>query len=224
MTTTVMTIKATPKALDLVEQAEKDKGEDLTKFEVVKVSIPVYIPTIVMGAGTIACIFGANILNKRAQASITSAYVLLDNSYKDYKKKVEELYGEEADERIRSEIAKDKYEEEDIQAEEDDGKQLFYDEYSKRYFRATNETVLRAEYEMNRILAEVGGTYLNEYYELVGLPPVDYGEYLGWSAAQMYEMYWESWLYFHHTKVTMEDGTDCWIIDFTEPFSDYDEY
>ena len=60
------------------------------------------------------CIFGSNVLNKRQQASLASAYALLDTSFKEYKKKVIDLYNEEADIEIRNEIAKDKYEENDI--------------------------------------------------------------------------------------------------------------
>ena len=36
--------------------------------------------------------------------------MLLENSYKDYRAKVKELYGEEADKKIREEMAKDDYE------------------------------------------------------------------------------------------------------------------
>lgn len=221
--TTVMAVKATPKALVLLEEAKEEKGEELTKLEVVKVAGPAYIPAVVTGASTIACIFGANILNKRHQASLASAYALIDSSYKDYKKKVNELYGEDADKQVKTEIAKDKYKEENIE-QDDDGKHLFYDQYSQRYYRVTNETALRAEYEVNKMLAEHGGASLNDYYDLLDIPRMDYGEYVGWSAAQMYDMYWDSWLHFHHTKVEMEDGIECWIVDYTEPFSEFDEY
>lgn len=224
VTTTVMAIKATPKALKALEGAEKEKGEELTRMEKAIVAAPSYIPTIVTGTASIVCILSANVLNKRSQAAITSAYALLDSSYKEYRNKVKDLYGDEASDLVREKVAKDHYEEADVEEDKNDGKQLFYDEFSKRYFRATNETVLRAEYEMNRILNECGGANLNEFYDMVGLDQVDYGEYLGWSSAQMYEMYWESWLYFNHTKTIAEDGTKFWIIDFTEPFPEYDEY
>ena len=103
--TTIMAVKTTPKASALLEEAKKEKGEDLTKLEIVRIAGPVYIPTILVGASTIACIVSANILNKRQQASITSAYALLDNSYREYRKKVEEVYGENANAEIQSEIA-----------------------------------------------------------------------------------------------------------------------
>jgi len=112
--TSVMAVKATPKALMLLEAAKQEKGEELTTLETFKVAGPVYIPSVVMGVTTLACIFGANMLNKRQQASLMSAYALLDNSYKDYKKKVTELYGEQVDTKIKTEVAKDKYEEKEV--------------------------------------------------------------------------------------------------------------
>ena len=86
--TSVIAVKATPKALKLLETAKEEKGEELTSFEVIRTAGTIYIPAIITGGSTIACIFGANVLNKRSQAALMSAYALLDNSYKDYKKKV----------------------------------------------------------------------------------------------------------------------------------------
>ena len=88
VTTSVLAVKATPKALALIEAAKEEKGEELTPVETVQVAGPVYIPAIVTGVSTIACIFGANALNKRQQAALMSAYALLDSSYKEYKAKV----------------------------------------------------------------------------------------------------------------------------------------
>ena len=70
--TSVIAVKATPGALKLLERAKEEKGEDLTTLEKVKVAGPAYIPAVVTGASTIACIFGANVLNKRNQASLMS--------------------------------------------------------------------------------------------------------------------------------------------------------
>jgi hypothetical protein len=210
--TTVMAVKATPKALKLIEEAKEEKGEDLTKLEVVKVAGPVYIPTVITGVSTILCVFGANTLSKKQQASLMSAYALIDNSYKDYKKKVAELYGEEADSRVREELAKDNYEEDKIEVE--DNKQLFYDEFSERYFESAIEDVLQAEYEINKLLATFGGVYLNEFYDLLGIEKLNYGDHLGWSTFMMIETSWYAWLDFEHTKVTMDDGLECTIISF----------
>lgn len=219
--TAVTAVKATPKAWTRLELAKEEKGEDLTTLEVVKVAGPAYIPSILVGMSTIACIFGANILNKRQQAALMSAYALLDNSYKDYKKKVKDLYGEESHQEVVSEIAKDKYE--DIEPQ--DGKELFYDEFSGRYFHAHRNALREAEYQLNKDLQMDGNIYLNEYFDILGLEQTDYGDYLGWSLYQITDMYWCSWLEFECQKVVLDDGLECYVISMPyEPIPDFYAY
>lgn len=221
--TSVMAVRATPKALRLLEEAEEAKGEELTKLESVRAAGPVYIPSILVGVSTIACIFGANVLNKRKQAALISAYALLDNAYKEYRDKVEDLYGDGADKEVRMAIAKDKYRESGIDPSED--KQLFFDEFSGRYFESTTGDVIKAEYELNKQLAEWGSAYLNDFYEMLDIPTTDFGDHLGWNANGMFEMYWSQWLDFHHQKVVLDDGLECTIISFfQEPIPGFEDY
>lgn len=221
--TSVIAVKATPKALQLLEEAKAEKGDDLTKLEVVAVAWSAYIPAMITGAATIACIFGANVLNKRQQASLASAYTLIYNSYKEYKKNVEELYGKEANSRIQQKIAKDKYKESDI--EEEDGKLLFYDEFSGRYFNATMERVLVAEYQVNREIDNIGWATLNEFYLKAGLEPIDGGFDIGWTEEENRARYWQAWVDFTHRKVTLDDGLECYIISmFQEPYPNYGDF
>lgn len=222
--TTVTAVKATPKAILLLENAEAVKGEELTTVEKVKIAGPVYIPSAVLGVSTIACILGANVLNQRNQASLMSAYALLDSSYKDYRKKVDELYGEEAGQQVRAGIAKDKYEESPVTVIED-GKRLYYDFYSNRYFEATPATVKRAEYEVNRTLMLDDGVFLNEWYQHLDLEPLEHGWNFGWSACANSDMYWQTWIDFNHEKTVMDDGLECIIISFNqEPYPDFEDY
>lgn len=221
--TSVLAVKATPKALMLLDEAEEEKGEGLTKFEVVQVAAPVYIPSILVGVSTIACIFGANILNKRQQAALMSAYALLDSSYKDYKGKVSELYGEDADDNIKEEIVKDKLEDEDISLE--DNKKLFYDYFSERYFEATIETVQQAQYNVNRSLVIHDYCYLNDYYKWLGIEPIESGFKYGWATGPCFERYWQSWIDFKHKTVELDDGLECCIITIDqEPILDFENY
>lgn len=224
--TSVLSVKATPKAMALLEYAKEEKGEDLTKMEIVKTAGPAYIPAIVTGVSTIACIFGANILNQRQQAALMSAYALLDSSYTEFKDKVKELYGEEGYEHVKEEIAKDKYEKSDIS--QDDNMQLYYDEYSGRMFNATSEQILRAENKINQKLSQFSGAYLNEFYEAVGakgLEPTDYGNYMGWSSNEIYEFVGHTWFDFYHRKVVMDDGLEVIIISFMQdPTFDFENY
>ena len=146
ISTTILAVKATPKALRLIEEAEKEKGEKLTKWEKTKTATKPYLPAILLGTSTVACIFGAQILNQKQQASLVSAYALLDQSYKEYKKKLIELYGEETHQDIVDTIAIEKAEDTyvnggyfatncDLSVEEHSSEpKLFYEEYSKRFF------------------------------------------------------------------------------------------
>lgn len=79
--TSIMAVKATPKALSRIKEAEKEKGSELSKWEAVKVTVPQYAPVVLTGTATVVCIWGANILTKRQQASLSSAYAFLDQSY-----------------------------------------------------------------------------------------------------------------------------------------------
>lgn len=227
--TTVMAVKATPKALSLMEDAEEKKGEKLSKWEKVNVAGPVYIPSVITGVATVACILGANVISKRQQATLISAYALLDTSYREYKKKTDELYGEEAGQHIREEIAKDKYAGDSELL--DDNKELFFDFYSGRYFESTKEAVMWAQYETNRALVVNGAVCLNEYYDFLGLEPLPEYELLGWSCGKIDEMYWHPWIEFDHEETIIDEesecneGLNCTIIYMPlEPFMDYLEY
>lgn len=229
--TTVVAIKATPKAYERIEQAKKEKGDDLTKLEVVKVAAPVYIPTVLIGAGTLACMFGANVLNKRQQAALISAYTLIDNSYKEYKKKLVELYGEEVHQNVVDAIAAEKAEEMhitsdclcarcDMSTDDYSDPILFYDEYNHRYFEAPIEQVLMAEYHINRNFVLRGYTTLNEFYEFLGIEQTNEGDALGWAFED--ELYW---IDFNHRKTVLDDDLECYIIETPYgPSSDFLEY
>lgn len=110
--TAVAAVKATPKAVSLI-YADSRKRHDgdpyaYSKKEAVAAAWKCYIPAVAIGASTIACIMGANALNRRQQAALTSAYALVQQSYKEYKDKLKELYGEEAHNAIVDSIAKEK--------------------------------------------------------------------------------------------------------------------
>lgn len=140
--TAVMAAKNSNKAHDLLIEAEINKGDELTAKEKAIVAAPAYIPTIVVAGATVVCVLGANILSKRSQASLASAYALLDASYKEYRRKVEDIYGEGADSSVLAELAKDDYEEEPLE-EIPEGELLFWDSSCHRYFRATLDQVLQ---------------------------------------------------------------------------------
>ena len=93
--TAVLSVKAVPKANKLLDEAYNKKGDALTTAEKIKAAWIAYVPAAITGVSTVACIFGINYLSVRNQASLMSAYALLDNTFKDYRGMANEVYGED---------------------------------------------------------------------------------------------------------------------------------
>ena len=222
--TSVLAAKNTPKAIQSVRNTEAEKGEKLTKLEVIRVAAPAYIPALISGSATITCIFGANVLNKRTQASLTSAYMMLDNAYKNYRRKMVEMHGEDVDAEVDAAIVKDKLAHDGVAPR--DGHQLFYDMTSMRYFETTPENLQQAEYDLNKHLITTGYATINDFYRMLGISELDYGNRLGWST-YAHGRYYEgvNEIGFHHQRVTLDDGLECCLVYFVdEPTPDYIEY
>ena len=75
ITTTVLAVKATPKALTLIDVAENEKRDELTPMETVKATWKCYIPAAVTGVTSIACLVGASSVNTRRNAALAAASV-----------------------------------------------------------------------------------------------------------------------------------------------------
>lgn len=222
--TTVTAVRATPKALKLIEEHKSELGvEKLTACETIKATWKCYIPTTLIGISTISCILGANILNKKTQASLMSAYSLLDSSFKEYRNKANDIYGKDADKKIKEAIAKENFSKHPFKVSEE--KQLFYDMVSDRYFESTLAEVYRAEYELNRGYAKHGYCCLNDFYDLIGIDEIIDGYEIGWSMDASSMFYGYDCIDFEHELVSLEDeedGLECYVIVMPfPPTSDY---
>lgn len=215
--TAILAARATTKASELLQAAADEKGTALTTLEVVRVAGPSYIPAAATGVSTICCIFGANLLNRRQQASMMSAYGLLNQSYQRYRKAATEVYGGDADRKINSQMAKDTYISADgrsVYSPEQDRvseKIQFHDSFSNRYFMATIPAVLNAQYHLNRNLTLRGEATINEFYRFLGVDEVDGGDEVGWSTDELMES-GILWLDFENIYTKMEDGMECCIV------------
>lgn len=234
--TAVVAVKATPKALERIKADSRENHDGdphaYTNKEAVASAWKCYIPAVAIGLSTIACIMGANALNRRQQAALTSAYALVQNSYKEYKDKLKELYGEETHNTIIDSIMSEKCKDITISADggwynssldfgegmEPEVIRTFYDSFSRRYFETTIEKVIQAEYHLNRNFMFAGVISLNEFYEFLGLEKTDFGETIGWSSVNG-DIYW---IDFNHRKTVLDDGMEVYIIDMVfEPTTEW---
>lgn len=206
--TAVLTGRATIKAVRIV-----DESETHSKKEIVKTVWKEYIPAAGIGIATIACIFGANTLNKRQQAALMSAYALLDQTYKEYKSKVKDVLGEEAEQKVEDAIAEEKVP--DICPS--DGKLLFYEPNYGQGFERTMLEVQDAEYRLNQKFAVEGEASLNDFFELLGLNKTDTGDMIGWSQEMAWDNYNYQWIEFEHEPKKTEDGREYYQINMPFP-------
>lgn len=184
--TTITAVKATPKALQLVDEKEIKDGKRLNTKEVVKTTWKCYIPAAVTGVCSVGCIIGASSINARRNAALAAAYAISVQDLADYKKKALEVVGEKKEEAIRDAIAKDKLETDQVSTmpiiPTGRGEVPCYDYLTKRLFKSDMETLRKAENNLNKRLREEDYITLNDFFEEIGLGDADecIGETMGW--------------------------------------------
>ncbi len=187
LTTTVIAVKATPKAMSLIDEAKEDKGEELTKLEVVKTTARVYIPSLITATASTACIIGASKINHKRNTALATAYAISEAALKEYKDKVIETIGEKKESEIQDSIAKDHIERNPVQNTEviitEKGNTLCYDIMSGRYFRSGMDSLKGAICDLNFQMMDDVWVSLNDFYDIIGLNHTQNGDLLGWSVA-----------------------------------------
>lgn len=190
VSTAILAVKATPKALYLIDEENAyriDYDQKLLRGkEIVKLTWRLYLPAILSGAMAITCIVSANKINLRRNAALVGLYTITEASLKEYQEKVVEMIGENKEEKIRGEIAQDKLNSNPIEGNTiiltGNGDTLFCDSYSGRYFKSNMEAVRKTVNDYNELLLGEMYLTLNEWYDLLGLEEVEGGKMVGWEA------------------------------------------
>lgn len=94
VTTTVLAVKATPKAMRLVKEKEDYYEIKLTPKEIVATCWKCYIPSVVTCALSMSCLIGASSVNLKRNAALATAYKLSETALTEYQEKVVETIGE----------------------------------------------------------------------------------------------------------------------------------
>lgn len=209
------THKAAVKATTLVTM---NKDEPMSKKEVVQECWKFYIPAVILGGGTIACILGSNALNKKQIASLTAAYMALGKTYQEYRRQVAERIGSEAETDI---LEKSKVEE----PAEEDKQLLCYEPFSNRYFHATEAELYDAFYQVNRDFNLNGEVSINNLYSYLGLDYLPEKDDVGWCSDYIINEWEYFWIDFVANKQTTDDGLEVYqVYAFQPPIPDYLDY
>lgn len=231
-TTVILAVKATPKALTLIED-EIDKQNDklieeaeakgldhcplvnkLKPVEVIKATWKCYIPAAVTGVMSTACIIGASAVNVKRNAALATAYTLSETALKEYQEKVIETIGEQKEQVVRDAIAKDKVDKDPVSNREviitEKGKTLCYDVFSGRYFESDIELLKKAENKLNRQMMDEMYVSVNDLYYEIGLSGTRMGNEYGWNIDRgLIDMRFSSQL--------SDDDRPCIVVDYYTP-------
>lgn len=215
LTTVVLAVQATPKALRLIDEKKADipEEEKLPRIEVVKAAWKVYVPAVLTGILSTICLIGANSVNQRRNAAIAAAYSLSESALKEYREKVIETIGERKEQTIRDDIAKDRITENPVREVivSDRGSTLCYDSLSGRYFKSDIEKLRRIVNDLNRRMRDEMFISLNDFYCAVDNPdlgPTKLGDMLGWNIDKGY-------IDLNFSSQLTTDGIPCLVLDYT---------
>lgn len=186
--TTILAVRATPKAIKLIEQKADEEGclpSEIKVTEKVKLCWKCYIPAAISGVTSVACIIGANSVNARRNAALAAAYTLSDSALHEYRDAVVDTIGEEKEKIVHEKVAKKHLEKNpDTNADvivTERGDTLCYDSLSGRYFYSDPESIREAVNDLNECMLNDIYVSLNEFYDNLGLERTKLGDDLGWS-------------------------------------------
>lgn len=212
ITTAVLAVKATPKALELIEEAKHDKEDKVTPIEKVKVAWKPYVPAVVTGVVSTTCLIGATSVSTRRTAALATAYKISETALKEFKEKTVEVVGENKVKEIKEKIAKENVDKNPVSKTEviitERGNTLCYDATFGRYFRSDRERIKQAFNEINRRLILDMYVSLNEFYDELGLDHIDIGDELGWNIDN-------GTIYPDFSSQIADDGTPCLVIRYS---------
>lgn len=185
ITSTVFAVKATPKALRLIEERKRELDvEKLTPGETIKTAWKCYIPSAVITTASMGCIIGASSIHLRRNAALAAAYKISETALTEYKAKVVETIGEKKEQAIREQIDKDHVEQNPVSKSEvimtGTGDFLCMDYYSKRYFRSSRNHLEKVVNKLNRHMLNNEYVSLNDFYDEIGLSHMPVGYDIGW--------------------------------------------
>lgn len=222
ITTTVLAVKATPKALSLIEEKKEElEVETLTPMETVKTTWKCYIPAAVTGAASIACLIGSNSAHVKRYSALATAYKLSESAFTEYRGKTLEALGEKKERAIRDKISEEQIKNNPRSTTEvivtGKGETLFFEPLSSRYFYSNLEKIKRAENNLNKTIicdAFDAGVTVNDFYTEIGLPHTATGDSLGWKLGYLIDIYPSAQM---AEEGTEHEGEPCIVINYSNP-------
>lgn len=193
-----------------VEKGKTKSGEDYSKEDSKKdlaivyaqtglKFVKLYGPSVALGAVSLGCVLTSHKIIRKRNIALAAAYATVDSSFKDYRKRVVERFGKELDRELKYNIKTKEVEETVI---DENGKEKTvkknvevvdpntYSQYARFFDDGCAGWEKNAEYNLmflkqqqnyaNDRLKTKGYLFLNEVYDMLGIPQTQAGQVVGW--------------------------------------------
>lgn len=214
VTSTVLAVKATPKACLLINDRKDElEVEKLPVTELVKTTWKCYIPAVVTCGASIACLVGASSVNFKRNAALATAYKLSEAALSEYKDAVIETIGEKKEQSVRDKVAEERLKKNPVSKSEvivtGNGTTLCYDPVGNSYFKSNIQQIESAKNKLNARMLSENYVSLNDFYDELGIGPTKLGDDLGW------DIYKDGLVEIAFSSRLAEDGTPCLVMDYS---------
>lgn len=161
--------------------------------------IKLYAPSVIVGALSITGILASHKILKKRNVALTAAYATIDRSFKEYRGRVVERFGKELDRELRYNIKAQEIEEKTV---DKDGNETvekktisvvdpnMYSDYARIFDNGSMGWTKDPEYNLmflklqqnqaNDRLKAQGYLFLNDVYDMLGIPRTKAGQIVGW--------------------------------------------
>lgn len=183
--------------------AEYDEAEGKKELAIVYAQSGVkfaklYGPAVVLGAVSVGCIVASHRILSKRNVALAAAFASVDRGFKEYRGRVIERFGEELDRELKYNI---KAKEVDEKVVDENGEEKIvkktvqvgeperspytkcFDEYCINWTKNAEDNLtflLCQQNHANDRLQAKGHLFLNDVYEMLGLPKTKAGQVIGW--------------------------------------------
>lgn len=181
---------------------EEDHKKDLTIFYARSAVdlVKLYAPSVAVGSISIAMIISGHHILRKRNVALAAAYATVEKGFKEYRGRVIERFGEELDKELKYNIKAKEVEE--VVKDEETGEEKIvkktvnvadpnmYSAYARFYDDGCTGWTKDPEYNLmflkdqeryaNDLLKSKGHLFLNEVYDMLGIPRSKAGQVVGW--------------------------------------------
>lgn len=161
--------------------------------------VALYAPSVIITGLSVSCLVASNVILRKRIISVTAAYAAISQSFKEYRGRVSERYGDEIEKEIRYNIkpqqiqvttndakGKEKIKTETIKVADPSKYCDFarvYDDKCLGWTKDPQANLMFLKYQQaaaTKRLESQGYLFINDVYDMLGIPKIPAGQAAGW--------------------------------------------